>query len=47
MATEKKCCVFGGFCWKNPVHVAIGLAVLPFTVEGAKAVCVFVMNVIT
>lgn len=27
-----------GFCWRNPVHVVIALAVLPFAVAGAKVV---------
>lgn len=25
-----------GFCWKNPVHVVVFLAVLPFALAGAK-----------
>lgn len=24
------------FCWKNPVHVVVFLAVLPFALAGAK-----------
>jgi hypothetical protein len=35
---ESKCC----FCWKNPIHIAVALAVLPFVVAGAKLIVGFV-----
>jgi len=35
---ESKCC----FCWKNPIHLAVALAVLPFVVAGAKLIVGFV-----
>lgn len=42
MATEKKC-VLSGFCWRNPVHVVVALAVLPFAVDGLAMVCKLVL----
>ena len=33
MSTNKSCPVSGGFCWKNPLQVALFLAVLPFAVK--------------
>lgn len=27
-----------GFCWKNPFHFAVALALLPFVVAGAKLI---------
>lgn len=36
MSTCSKPC--SGFCWKNPVHLAIGLAVLPFALQGLAVV---------
>lgn len=34
-SSDKSCCpVFGSFCWKNPVHWFIALAILPFTIKG-------------
>ena len=33
MSTNKSCPVTGGFCWKNPLQVALFLAVLPFAVK--------------
>jgi hypothetical protein len=32
--SSNKTCPLGGFCWKNPVHLALFFAVLPFTVKG-------------
>jgi hypothetical protein len=32
----KSCPVAHGFCWRNPVHVLVGLALLPFAVAGLK-----------
>lgn len=29
-----KCPVMGGFCWKNPTHWFLALAILPFAVQG-------------
>ncbi len=34
VSCQPKCC----FCWKNPFHVGVVLAVLPFTVDGAKLI---------
>jgi hypothetical protein len=33
MSTNKSCPVSGGFCWKNPLQVALFLAVLPWAVK--------------
>jgi hypothetical protein len=34
---NNNCPVSGhSFCWKNPVHVVVFLAVLPFALAGAK-----------
>jgi|APGre2960657373_1045057.scaffolds.fasta_scaffold00441_8 hypothetical protein len=34
MSTNNKSCpVSGGFCWKNPLQVALFLAVLPYAVK--------------
>lgn len=30
----KKCPLMGGFCWKNPLHIALFLAVIPFAAKG-------------
>ena len=39
MSTNKSCPVAGGWCWKNPLHVTLFLAVLPFAVKGAVWLC--------
>jgi len=33
MSTNKSCPVSGGFCWRNPLQVALLLAVLPYAVK--------------
>lgn len=33
MSNGKSCPVTGGFCWKNPLQVALFLAVLPYAVK--------------
>ena len=33
MSTNKSCPVSGGWCWKNPLQVALLLAVLPYAVK--------------
>ena len=33
MSNGKSCPVTGGFCWKNPLHAAVFLAVLPWAVK--------------
>jgi hypothetical protein len=39
MNTKSNCPVTGwGFCWKNPVHVVLFLAVLPFALNGLSTV---------
>lgn len=39
MNTKSNCPVTGwGFCWKNPVHVVLFLAVLPFALDGFSTV---------
>ena len=37
--TQQTCtkkCPLGGFCWKNPTHVVLFLAVLPFALKGVQ-----------
>jgi hypothetical protein len=50
MADEKTCetkkCPIGGFCWKNPTHWFLFLAVLPFTVVGVTMVVNVVHNLV-
>jgi hypothetical protein len=38
MSANNKCPVTNccGFCWKNPVHVVLFLAVLPFALKGVQ-----------
>ena len=39
MNSKNNCPVTGwGFCWKNPVHVVLFLAVLPFALNGLSTV---------
>jgi hypothetical protein len=33
MSNSKTCPVSGGWCWKNPLQVALFLAVLPYAVK--------------
>ena len=33
MSTNKSCPVSGGFCWRNPLQVALFLAALPYAVK--------------
>jgi hypothetical protein len=50
MADEKTCetkkCPIGGFCWKNPTHWFLFLAILPFTVVGVTMVVNVVHNLV-
>lgn len=35
MSANNKCPVTGcGFCWKNPIHAVLFLAILPFALKG-------------
>ncbi len=34
MSTKNTCPITGGWCWKNPLQVALFLAVLPYAVKG-------------
>jgi hypothetical protein len=34
MSTNKSCPVTDGWCWKNPVQVALLLALLPYAGKG-------------
>lgn len=39
MNNKNDCCpIVGRFCWKNPVHVVLFLAVLPFALNGLSTV---------
>ncbi len=44
--TCTKKCPLGGFCWKNPTHWVLFLAVLPFTVAGVSMVVNAVNNLV-
>lgn len=35
---KSSCPVWGGFCWKSPVHWVLALAVLPFTFKGVAMI---------
>jgi hypothetical protein len=48
MKTNNECCpTKSGFCWKNPVHVVLFLAVLPFALNGLNTVWTAVQTAIT
>lgn len=34
MSANNKCPATGCFCWKNPIHVVLFLAILPFALNG-------------
>lgn len=33
---NKSCPIVGCFCWKNPLHLVVFFAILPFAVKGVK-----------
>lgn len=43
----KSCPVSNGFCWRNPVHVFVALALLPFAAAGLKAVVGWVSSLVS
>jgi len=47
MSTNKSCPITGGFCWKNPLQVALFLAVLPFAVKSVAWLWAAVTTVAT
>lgn len=48
MSANNKCPVTGcGFCWKNPVHVVLALALLPFALKGLQVAWETVHTAIT
>jgi len=42
----KICPVAHGFCWRNPVHVLVGLALLPFAAAGLRTVLGWVTSLV-
>jgi hypothetical protein len=47
---SNKCPVTGGcngFCWKNPVHVVLFFAVLPFALKGVQVAWETVQTAVT
>lgn len=48
MKNSNECCpTKGGFCWKNPIHVVLFLAVLPFALNGLNTVWTALHTAIT
>jgi hypothetical protein len=46
--STNKCPVTGcGFCWKNPIHVVLFFAVLPFALKGVAVVWETVQTAVT
>ncbi len=46
--STNKCPVTGcGFCWKNPVHVVLFLAILPFALKGVAVAWETVQTAVT
>ncbi len=46
--SNKTCPVVGGhFCWKNPVHVVLFLAVLPYALRGLNTLWSTVTTAVT
>jgi hypothetical protein len=46
--SNKSCPIVGcGFCWKNPVHVVLFLAVLPFALKGINVLWSAVQTAVT
>jgi hypothetical protein len=44
VSNKSGCPVAGVFCWKNPVHLALAFAVLPFTINGIQTVATWLSN---
>ena len=42
----KSCPVSCGFCWRNPVHVLVTLALLPLAAAGLKTVLGWVSSLV-
>ena len=48
MKNINECCTMkGGFSWKNPVHVVLFLAVLPFALNGLNTVWTAIHTAVT
>lgn len=48
MKNTNECCPTKcGFCWKNPVHVVLFLAVLPFALSGLNTVWTAIHTAVT